>query len=261
MLVIGYSWHDFEPNLLLRDESTKTLSLRTLPLRGVFNIEILPQRQCIGSFSPKGERLYCKNPVDERRVQCIECEKKDAFLPCVKCHGDNCAGGKEAREFCEKEKFNVYLALFGGVVKVGVSNEKRLYERLLEQGADIGAKIAEGNGKICRQIEKKISNAGIKDMVGYQTKIMALNRVHSEMLAQAHEFLKKSMPEHILSSIKILDFQKHYPKIEKSPIYLHIAPMHLSEKIIGAKGQLLFFESGKVINMKKLVARKINVQL
>jgi hypothetical protein len=252
MHVLGYNWQDFVPSLFYRENG----EFGVFPLKGSLNLEILPEKQCIGSRNADRSYSLCENAVGAWKTQCKTCEAKDVWLPCVKCKGNTCFAGEEAKNFCETAKFCVYLALFGSIVKVGVSAEKRLTERFLEQGADMGVKIAFGNGRTCRQLEAKISGLGIRDAVSYQTKIISLHQLYPAALRNTFSHVKSKFSG-IEDCFEPIDLSRYYLKIMDQPRYLHVEPMMLNDKILGAKGQLLFLESGYVLDMKRLVARKV----
>ena len=84
----------------------------------------------------------------------------------MKCTGEECINESQ-RKSCQKNKYYIYLAAFSTMLKVGISYEHRIMERLIEQGADMGAKICMvQDGKLARSIEQKIrSELNICDRV------------------------------------------------------------------------------------------------
>lgn|GEM_PF-760830 len=166
MQVIKYKWMNFEkrfqPFLFAKNgEGFERMQLLDRDIS--FSVS---DRKCIGYFSA-GRHVNCPgNRTVERDWNCNECRLSDDFFLCIQCTGDECINRKQ-RPSCETTKYFVYLAAFDSVLKVGISNERRLMERLIEQGADFGAKIAEiTDGKEVRLVEQEIkSSLDITDKV------------------------------------------------------------------------------------------------
>jgi len=129
------------------------------------NIKI-GKKHCIG-FTRNGRHHECPKlrPVDSEKM-CRECALNDDFFLCMKCTGEECINESQ-RNACKKNKYYIYLAAFSTILKVGISYERRIMERLIEQGADMGAKIGMvQDGKLARTIEQKIrSELNISDRV------------------------------------------------------------------------------------------------
>lgn len=114
------------------------------------------KRHCTGymkgrkHFECPESRLVCEEKT------CRECALNDDFFLCMKCTGAECINENQ-RPSCMENNYYIYLAAFGSILKVGVSYEHRILERLIEQGADMGAKICKvQDGKLARSVEQKI---------------------------------------------------------------------------------------------------------
>lgn len=249
MHVLSYSWHAFKPSLICRENG----EIKKIELSGEISFKILPEKICIGIRDFSGFGL-CENPVPENRIQCPGCMEKDRILPCLKCEGV-CAADKETGKFCLENEFCVYLALFGKRVKVGVSLEKRLVERLAEQGADYGLKIAFGNGLECRKIEKKIADLGVKSRMSYQSKIVCMT--NPDINALKNTFMAAKEKIELLDSFQPINLTEHYPKINRRPKNIIVRPGTISGKILGAKGEILLLEPNCAVNLKAFISRVV----
>ncbi|NLI73499.1 MAG: DUF2797 domain-containing protein [Euryarchaeota archaeon] len=129
--VLSYSWDEFIPRLEAYDENLEEIV--SLPLDKL-NVTISEERRCIGSFGDKYRPCLSKTSVG-RLTQCRECMgdwadiQKCIFEP--QCEGDGC----EHNYFCNRLHV-VYLAVYGTLVKVGMTSASRLIRRGIEQGAD-----------------------------------------------------------------------------------------------------------------------------
>lgn len=244
MHVLGYSWQDFSPKLVCRTDG----GVNFLDLAGDFVYKIAGRR-CIGAQNrPCGKIIQTRN-------QCAECSAAEDRA-CLQCNGFSCAADAEARARCLKNDFCVYLASFGDLVKVGVSAEKRALLRWVEQGADYGVKIAYGGGQICRQIENKIAELGVRSAVNYATKIQSLNKKDIGALREVFADVKKIVDSSlILDSFQPVDLSNYYPQTEKMPADIECKTgTTINSRIIGAKGEVLFLEPNYSLSLKRLTA-------
>ena len=164
MQIVGYRWnsggvrnifHDsWEPQLIARNNGGME---RFSVLDRDVSIK-LGERYCIGHFSD-GRHVDC--PKHEKITSgwhCDFCRRADDFFTCVQCSGE-CINDKQ-RKACRENTFFIYLAVFDSMLKVGISQEHRLYERLIEQGADFAAKIAYiKDGMVVRKIEQELKKS------------------------------------------------------------------------------------------------------
>jgi hypothetical protein len=262
MQIIKYTWQDWKPNFLVK-EGEKTIKW---PLLGE-EIKIrLGCKFCIGYFRD-GRHFDCANKRMAEEHQCNECKLEDDYFFCIRCTGSECANTKKRHE-CEKSYYFVYLAAFGPLLKVGISHEFRILERLVEQGADFGAKIARiQDGKMARMIEQKIKNEiGITDRVTGKQKndsIFSDPNVCVANIFKAVSMLKTSCFSKHLFGPEIHDLRNYY-NLQN----IHIPPFHieadegaiLDGRITAAKGNLLVINTnGRFfsVNASHLIGREI----
>ena len=163
MQIIKYSWkHDsggFEPSFLMSNGTRMRLFDNRIMME-------IGEKSCTG-YTEGGKRHECPNSARiDYGYMCNECRMNDDFFNCIQCTGAECINARQ-RDSCMENNYFIYLASFDNILKVGISFERRILERLIEQGADFGAKIARvKDGKEVRCIEQDIRrHLGITDRV------------------------------------------------------------------------------------------------
>lgn len=113
--------------------------------------------------------------VDEKYENCLKCRNRTGFNPAFY-HADSVSAQQEK---INQQPHFVYLAYFApGVIKVGISQEKRGIRRLLEQGARLALKLETfSSALIARQYEAKIASlSGIMETVAASKKLGLIRR-------------------------------------------------------------------------------------
>jgi len=244
MRIVNFFWKRFEPYLQIDFQSL----LHNLPLFGQSFDFYLGEKFCIGYFK-NGTRYPCpKNAKIRKGKQCDYCKSLDTSLPCARCTGEKCLL-KERREICKNERFAIYLATFGDVLKVGISHEKRLKQRLVEQGCDFAAKIASVvDGMLARRIEQTIrKELGIVDRVKAHEKIekieLATTSVEEaiKLISSSFSKLKRSeIGEKLVEKPVIFDMRNYYNLIRAKPVFLELEPgIKLRGRVASVKGNLI----------------------
>jgi len=217
--LIGVKWSGFNPSLLTdKGQIQLKVGLKLNYRKG--------KRFCIGTKDKP-----CPKRSEATGIQCAECRKKDKFNECVKCTGLDCKGSKDSREFCYNNKFYTYLVNFGDIVKVGVCYHKRAQERWIEQGADNGKIIYEGNGKEARLFETKLKKK-YKDKVYIKEKVA--------------ELMKNKNP------IGGVNLRKNYPGIKNLAKFKNKKLGELNGVVLCIKGPLLILDKGWV-NLNEMI--------
>lgn len=157
MQAIKYKWvfshGGAEPFLIVRNpEGLDRMQL----FGGEFSMTICGKK-CVGYYRG-GRHSECPQ---QRTIEsgwcCNECRLNDDYFLCMQCNGSECINRKQRKE-CSENVYYIYLAAFSGVLKVGISLERRVLERLVEQGADLGALVAlVKDGKEVRLVEQRIA--------------------------------------------------------------------------------------------------------
>ena len=113
--------------------------------------------------------------VDGKYENCLKCRNRTGFNPAFY-HADSVSAQQEK---INQQPHFVYLAYFApGVIKVGISQEKRGIRRLLEQGARLALKLETfTSALIARQYEAKIASlGGIMETVAASKKLGLIRR-------------------------------------------------------------------------------------
>lgn len=250
MQVIGFKWQNFEPKLIFDNDKSLPLFNQKLSFR-------IGKRFCVGYF-----KNGVRHPCPERRevthgYQCEICRRLDDSLPCVQCVGF-CRNLKKRAE-CMRQTYYIYLATFGDILKVGISNEARLKQRLVEQGADFGVKLFKVvDGAVARREEQKIKRIlGIVDRVRGDEKHKKLpsSEIGIEKIKTALEILKKYY------SIKqeIFDLRKYYNlKPIKTQFITIEEGILIKGKVVSVKGNLILMENENIsFNAHELIGREL----
>jgi len=113
--------------------------------------------------------------VDGKYGNCLKCRNRTGFNPAFY----NADSVSVQQEKINQQPHFVYLAYFApGVIKVGISQEKRGIRRLLEQGARLALKLETfSSALIARQYEAKIASlSGIMETVAASKKLGLIRR-------------------------------------------------------------------------------------
>jgi hypothetical protein len=215
-------------------------------MRGFWSVSRSGEKACIGYADMQG-RKPC--PHGERgMMQCPLCAYKDI----AKVHTRlDFTGYEEVAEQFLNRPYSIYLVSFGDLVKCGVTKRERVAERVREQGADYFVEIMRlENGKDTYEMEALLQNEyGFRNAIRNDTKLRLLGKENKEPIEKALGLLKESVAfgEFVVEGAKVERLEYNIPS------NFEVAE-ELEGKIIGAKGQLLFFENGcpKVVNMKKM---------
>lgn len=201
------------------------------------------------------------SPVDEKNVTCRSCSMKMAFNPYFYNVRQDVL--PEKQKLYLNEKHIVYLAYFGGeYVKVGITNNRRRFTRLFEQGARHACIVAEcASAYEAREIEHKfISLCGVKEVVRKQTK-------RKLALVDYPENVSKEIFSELINRYNTLSHQqedvdmKVFINLDKESFFAgafpeelinditDISPVRFSGKILGTIGDILFVDTGVFVDL------------
>ncbi|HLC77434.1 MAG TPA: DUF2797 domain-containing protein [archaeon] len=263
MQLVKYKWDvkglSGQPFLFARD-GKETVKIK------LFDEKIsmkLGKRTCIG-YNKNGTHFECpsKRSVDNERV-CRECALNDDFFMCMKCTGEECINEPQ-RPSCMENKYFIYLAAFSSMLKVGISYEFRILERLIEQGADMGAKIGMvKDGKLAREVEQKISKElNISDRISgvdKQRMLFGSPNVASMNIFNAYNKLRTNGVSSHLINPEIYNLQSIYrvSSISNMPLSIDVKEGAAVEgDIVAAKGNIIIVKNSTglfSINASKMV--------
>ena len=121
--------------------------------------------------------------VDGKYGNCLKCRNRTGFNPAFY----NADSVSVQQEKINQQSHFVYLAYFApGVIKVGISQEKRGIRRLLEQGARLALKLETfSSALITRQYEAKVASlSGIMETVAASKKLGLIRRTLDAVAAE-----------------------------------------------------------------------------
>lgn len=147
------------PRLLLAPWGGDPGPLRSIDLRGDFDLRVLPVRRCVGRFGADGAHRPCPaaEPVSQHR-QCGPCsgleDPECVFEPRCRTDPASCTCVATFKGVPHL----VYMAFFGTLPKVGITQAWRVAGRLREQGADAWFAVqACPDRGTARQVEQQVS--------------------------------------------------------------------------------------------------------
>lgn len=269
MHIVGYKWktngeknifHDsWEPHLIVKGDEIERIPVfgRDLSIK-------LGGRFCIGHFSG-GKHIKC--PSQEKTTHgwyCDFCRKADDFFSCIQCNGE-CLNHRQ-REGCRASTYFIYLAVFDSLLKVGISQEHRIFERLIEQGADFAAKVAFiKDGMVVRKIEQDI-----KKSLRCVDRIRG-NEKHSRLFSDPNiavltitKSLATLKERFDMNVLEIYDLRKFYrlENVARRPRMITVRDdLDIRGKVIAAKGNILVIKNGFYysLNAHDLIGREAEI--
>ena len=243
MQILRYRWENFEPFFILgngKNRGRMRLLFQDISLR-------FGEKWCIGFFKNGKYNTCPNNRKTGYENMCEDCQKEDDFFPCIKCSGSACINLKR-REECKENNYYIYLAAFDSLLKVGVSYEHRLLERLVEQGADFGAKIAlVRDGKNARLLEQQMKLfLGARDRIRGKEKHATLFGNPNMAVATIYKAINKLKNNFNLLEPEIYDLRRHYKlqNVSADPNLLEIKDnLEIIGRMVAAKGNILIFKN------------------
>lgn len=264
MRIIKYRWLMHEKRMQPFFVNSRQEKIKLLDEQMSFAVG---EKHCTGYFSG-GSYFPC--PSDraiESGWNCNECRLMDDFFMCIKCTGEECINRRQ-RASCEESMYYVYLAAFGSLIKVGISHERRLLERLIEQGADFGAKVAcVKDGKDVRSMEQEImKHLNIVDFVRGNMKQQRIftdpNACVASIFSSIRALRTNGFSQHLVPP-EIYDLRDYYnlSKISYNPEPVCVEKgLELSGTVVAAKGNVLVVRSGQrlySINAHDMLGRDV----
>lgn len=255
---ISFDWQCFEPCLFVYDDETGKVS--DFDFRRV-DYTVSHPVTCVGSWTD-GKYKPCPNDeIVKGGNICEDCASD--FLPDLDCMFEpRCDGEECGMRFCAQEH-TVYIAFHGFISKVGLTATTRLEQRIVEQGADAYATVAEVKGRrSARLMEIAIADELVlRQRVRGIESLAAMREPCSEDdIARDHAKLADRLEPfgHRLSELRFLrDYPIELP-LKGMPTSVKPGGQHFG-KPVGVKGKFLVYENGglKALNMQYLVGRHI----
>lgn len=256
-------WQDFKPVMQIRANGNST-DIRTIKLFDDAQISWkVGDKYCTGYWK-NGYRSCPKNKKIDYGSKCKTCMQLDEYFRCIRCDGSNCLN-PNARRQCMEDVFFLYLASFNSLLKVGISRMFRLKTRLVEQGADFGAKLLKiKDGKKARKIEQELSHKlNVVDRVNGSQKFEHLFGDPNTSLKKITSSIQKLNALGYEINPEIYDLRSYYrlDRVSNEPVFIDNARgKTIKGKVVALKGNILILETDKggniALNTHDLIGRK-----
>jgi hypothetical protein len=241
-----------------------------------FTLRRMRRRYCIGRYDlATFETSACPDDAlldeDAKKVRCDRCEYFCGFNPSF--YRTELMSPQQRAYSAHSHA--VYLAHFGGgALKVGISHERRLQTRLLEQGARAAMVMAVvANAYEARRIEEHLSAAGIAEHLSSSAKrrllnerfdvdaaFEALRRMRSRIVSIAPDILHDTAGEPFdLSGWQVCERLLRLPILDVSGA----RPLVISGRGVGVIGDTLLVEQNGatfMMGLKQLLSHIVHVE-
>ena len=160
----------------------------------------------------------------------------------------------------------MYFTTFGSLLKVGISQEHRFTERMIEQGAELGVKFSRiKDGMEARIIEQKIKKLlYCEDRIYGEMKEKNIFGDPNTVVLKVKEALNNLKEnKYNMINTEIYDFRKHYrlDRVSKIPKVINVdAGSLIDGVVVAAKGNIMIIKNGDdffTINSHRLISREI----
>jgi len=259
-----------------KDERTPKTDLVKIPLWNSHMSIVAGDKFCAGRSY--GSFYYkCDKRPAAGEIRCKTCSLSDEWFACVKCRGE-CINQKK-RAGCETTPYILYLAAFGERVKIGVSNQFRFFERILEQGADFAVKIMEiKDGGYARKLEQDISKKlKITDRVRSEYKIKNfISDPNSSIASISQAILEITEAGHDVDAARVYDMRENYRlsnitgkindrlKLLSKGQYTTPETLFAVGSVASMKGSISIMKSGSEyfpLNFKDIIGRDVHMKI
>ena len=280
MQIVDVAWktsddEHYESGLQIWRENVETLDFLPLVPGKHINWSFRGPKRCIGSIDLSGNAMKC--PEDSillrQGSRCGPCSAVDFYDPCIRCDGRTCTASEARKIQCDMSEYAVYVVLFNdSTLKVGVSTNRRVRLRWIEQGADFGGVIQVlAGGRKARRLEDRIGKkTDATKVVRGERKIKSLQEKLDLGIAQTivDDFIIGIESIDLGTHVIMEDLSKYYslPPLEAKPRPWKkrsdpIDKRPLVGDIIGMKGSLLVTGIGgsyTVVDLKQVIGYSLD---
>lgn len=261
----GIHYDNSEAYLLLDSGNKSACDRIVTPLRNkMVTITRHRARFCTGYYDINTLQKHpCPtvSPVGGSDFHCQSCSKKMAFNPYFYNVKKGDVSAKQQTYL--NETHVVYLAFFGGeYVKAGITNKRRQYTRLFEQGARYASIVAECSSAYeARKIEHNfITLCGVKEVVRKSIKRKLAMLSYNQKLAEAvftekinsYNSLTQQRDGVAMNEFISLDSQSFFTGYYPAELINDISdvtPIRVCGRVVGTIGDNLFIDTGTVIDL------------
>jgi len=279
-LVSAFDWRETNDlwvcSLIFYDKVYEELALTP---GTILSFRVLGGRYCTGYYASSGRNGFNFDSVKSlhpcpynleitKGISCMGCRNNDVMISCIRCDGSYCNTSIDVQENCINSTAYVYLAAFRNRIKAGVSRDRRVLKRWIEQGADAARIVLRGNGREVRQYEKKIQiELGAANHVRSNQKIIPAKRtsidVSLKLLDDYASRVFRLFPDSDKvheEPVNLLPFYR-LPDFKGRPMSMKIQTgSQVYGSILGVKGPILYFEIASqtyALDIHRLLTRKI----
>lgn len=263
MQIVGYKWKSngsWNPSIIISDNGK-------ISFHPLFDTNIrlkVGEKKCVGYFI-NSKRNLC--PTEKKLVKgtiCDSCKELDQYYKCIECSGI-CINEKN-RDNCKETTFYMYFTTFNSMLKVGISQEHRFFERMIEQGAELGVKFSRiKDGLEARIIEQKVKKLlGCEDRIYGDMKERNIFGDPNSVVIKIRDALKNlQQNNYTMINTEIYDFRKYYRlnNVTAIPKNMEIETGSVIEgTVVAAKGNIIIIEKDGVfwtVNSHRLNSREI----
>jgi hypothetical protein len=167
-----------------------------------------------------------------------------------------------------KSNYWIYLTAFDGQLKVGISLERRFFERMIEQGADLGCRLAiVQDGGYARWLEQKVARyLGLPDKIDGAFKQARLFGDPNVSIRNIASSVTKLMDSDMLElKPEIFDFRKYYrlDGVGIKPRSVGLMPgVRLVGDVVAAKGHIVVMNTAAGVisfDARRLIGYEVDV--
>ncbi len=245
MQITGYKWKgngSWNPNLITSDEG----KIKFHQLFDKYIKITVGEKTCAGYFTGSKKTVCPNSQILVKGTICDSCKELDQYYKCIECVGI-CINEKN-RNNCKESTFYMYFTTFNSLLKVGISQEHRFFERMIEQGAELGIKFSRiKDGKEVRLIEQKIKQLlYCEDRIYGEVKEKNIFGDPNNVIIKVKDALSRLKENnYVMINTEIYDFRKYYRlnRVKKEPKNLVIdVGTTIEGTVIAAKGNIIILE-------------------
>ena len=218
------------------------------------DVIISGQRKCIGYYKDQSYHPCIRSRTVTDFPQCFRCVSHSIpRLRCIfepACYGDKCPDA-----ICN-QFHQVYLAFFNTYPKIGMSSQKRLMLRVLEQGADAYSIVGTVPDRLsARLLEKSIVKIlKLRDSYEPEEILKTMpQKIRYDVINEKYELISTSIKDRFELKCSKLIYLDKYPithPLRSTPKLKRTIGIHKG-RFIGIKGKFLFYDS-KGLNAVRL---------
>ncbi|MBR2734560.1 MAG: DUF2797 domain-containing protein [Clostridia bacterium] len=269
MILSGYSFNELGPYLVFCDMEKGEYQNFSFENKNL-NIIRKPERFCVGTYdlnscSHKPCSHKTKIDLTSKINNCSECFRKIGFNPAF--YNAKSISAKQLR-YNELEHC-VYMAYFSNShIKIGIASKKRVYLRLLEQGARAAYILKTfPNAYLARDLEASLcyGDFGLLEKLSSNQKSNILCDVsydEKEAFTNLNKMLKNIgiIPESEFLNLNPRYFYNHNPENFSDYISYIKDTDHISGKTVGMVGNIIILKQNSdffAVSIKSFISHKI----